>query len=307
MSDNPPVGHPHPSTDYHQYILRLVPPLNLAALRATPRHDKQLLLWYCLRAIDTTGRGVLEQRHVVSMLCVYFGYKRPTVYKHLKTGNTVYWRLHRTRKGKAIIILHGLLYVARCLGADIGKRECFVEMLASDLPHSSQSQARRAVVYNTGAYQPTSARRNHPISRTSLQEKTGIGPRQQRRYDQVNESHGVVREATFGSYRDPKTLRLKNLVRVVQTDRGRFRTTQLPNRYRTWCLRGRRGMLRRIARKLNPSNQSSSRGEATFGRNQRRYYRNFQAFFRAASRGEAIQGYYPSRCDDRKYISGIIF
>lgn len=306
MTDNRLAGYPHPSKECLGYTIRFAPSLNLAALQAHPRHTKPLILWYCMRAIDRAGRGVLDQRDVVQILCLHFGYKRQTVYKHLKTGSAVYWRLHRSRKGKAIIILRGLLCVARCLGADIGKRECFVEMPATDLPHSSQSQARRALIYNAGAYEPRSVCVNHPISRMSLEEKTGIGSRQQRRYDRISESHGVIREATFGSYRDPESLKLRGLVRVVQTDWGWFRTAQLPNRYRTWCVRGSRGMLSRVARILSPSNQSSSRGEATFGRNQRRYYRDFQTFLRAASRGEAIQGYYPSRCDDRKYISGII-
>lgn len=52
-----PVRH----QDCCRYILRFVPAPNLSVLNARPRQDKQLLLWYCLRAIDTTGCGVLDQ------------------------------------------------------------------------------------------------------------------------------------------------------------------------------------------------------------------------------------------------------
>ena len=59
-----PVRH----QDCFPYILRLVPALNLAALKARPREDKQLFLWYYLRSIDVTGRGVLAQEQAIHTL-----------------------------------------------------------------------------------------------------------------------------------------------------------------------------------------------------------------------------------------------
>lgn len=101
--------------DSSPYIPRFVPALNLAALKARPREDKQLLLWYCLRSINVSGRGVLDQKQAINILKASFGYQRQTAYKHLDKGDGVYWRKHTTRKGKAIIILHSLLRVAQQL------------------------------------------------------------------------------------------------------------------------------------------------------------------------------------------------
>jgi len=212
----PPERH----QDCCRYIIRFVPSLNLAVLKSRPREDKQLLLWYCLRAIDTTGRGVLDQGLAIHILKTAFGYQRQTVYKHLDKGDGVYWRKHTTRKGRAIIILQGLLRVARHLKVHIRGRERFLELPAPGLPPSGQMQARRALLYNTGAYKPLSAHANHPISRKSLEEKTGIEARQQRRYDEVMDTQGPVRQPTFAYYRDQGTFKLKSLVRLAETERG---------------------------------------------------------------------------------------
>ncbi len=307
MKEYLPVGHLPAPDDHTGYTLRFVPPMNLAALSRRPRQDKALLLWYCLRAVDVTGRGVLDQSSTVDILCTHFGYKRQTVYNHLQKGSSVYWRLHRSRRGQALIILRGLLFVTRYLGASIGKATRFVEMPASDLPDSSQGLARRALIYNSGTYAPLTGRVHHPISRHSLQEKTGVAPRQQRRYDQASERYGAVRIGTFGQCRDSRTGRLRAQKRVVQTDSGWFITDQLPNRYQTYCVRGRRGMLPRIARTTDPGDQSSAKGEATSGRIQRRYFRSFRALIKAGSRGEATHGYYLSRWDDHLYVWSVAY
>jgi len=304
------VAPPERHQDRCRYIIRFVPALNLAALKARPREDKQLLLWYCLRAIDATGHGVLGQDEAINILRASFGYRRQTCYKHLKAGDGVYWRSHTTRKGKAIIILRSLVRVAQHLEADIRGRERFIDLPASGLPPSGQMQARRALLYNTGAYKPLSGPGNHPISRKSLEEKTGIEPRQQRRYDAVMDAQGSVRQPTFAYYRDQNTLKLRSLVRLVETDKGMVLTHQLPNRYRTTgCPDSSRGMLSKVARMLGLGDQSFIRGEATSTTNrQKRYYRGFHAFLRAAVRGKTMEdSYYPSRTSDRKYILGAIW
>lgn len=309
MSKLPTSGLPEQHRDSCSHILRFAPSLNLAALKARPREDKQLLLWYCLRAIDATGHGVLGQEGAINILRASFGYRRQTCYKHLKAGDGIYWRSHTTRKRKAIIILHSLLRVAQHLQADIRGRERFIELPTPILPPSSQVQARRALLYNTGAYKPCPAHRNHPISRKSLVEKTGIEARQQRRYDQIMDVQGrPVRQPTFAYYRDRGTFKLKSLVRLVEMERGPVLTRQLPNRYRTLCSGGSRGLLPKVARILTVGDQSFNRGEATSTTDRlRRYYRGFQSFLRAALRGQVTEGYYPSRTSDRKYILGAIW
>lgn len=307
MSELPTPGLPEQHRDSCSYTLRFVPSLNLAALKARPREDKQLLLWYCLRSIDLTGRGVLDQGQTVHILMT-FGYERKTLYKHLDKGDGVYWHKHTTRKGRAIIILHSLLRVAQHLQADIRGRERLLELPTTGLPPSGQVQARRALLYNTGAYKPFLSHCNHPISRKSLEEKTGIKARQQRRYDHVLDTQGPVRQPTFAYYRDQDTSKLKSLERLVETDRGMVPTHQLPNRYWTWCPGSSRGMLPKVARMLDVRNQSLIRGEATFTTDRhRRYYRSFEFFLRAFQRGQVTEGYYPSLTSDRKYILGAIW
>jgi len=302
------LAPPERRQDCCRYIIRFVPSLNLAVLKARPREDKQLLLWYCLRAIDTNGRGVLDQGLAIHILNTAFSYQRQTVYKHLDKGDGVYWRKHTTRKGRAIIILQGLLRVTQHLEADIRGRERLLELPTTGLPPSGQVQARRALLYSTAAYKPLSAPGNHPISRKSLEEKTGIQSRQQRRYDHVLDTQGPVRQPTFAYYRDQDTFKLKSLERLVETDRGMVLTHQLPNRYWTWYPGSSRGMLPKVARMLGVRNQSFIRGEATFTTDRhRRYYRSFKFFLRAFQRGQATEGYYPSLTSDRKYILGAIW
>jgi len=79
------VTLPERQHDFPRYVIRLVPSLNLAALKAHLREDKQLLFWYCLRAIDTTGRGVLGQEQAIHILKAFFGYQQRTCYKHLQS------------------------------------------------------------------------------------------------------------------------------------------------------------------------------------------------------------------------------
>lgn len=308
MSELPTPGLPEQHRDSCSYILRVVPSLNLAVLKARPREDKQLLLWYCMRAIDTHGRGVLDQGLAIHILNTAFRYQKQTLYKHLDRRADVYWRKHTTRKGKVIIILHSLLRVAQHLQTNIRGRERFIDLSASILPSSRQVQARRALLYNTGAYKSFLSHCNHPISRKSLEEKTGIEARQQRRYDQIMDVHGPVRQPTFAYYRDQDTSKLKSLERLVETDRGMVPTHQLPNRYWTWCPGSSRGMLPKVARMLDVRNQSLIRGEATFTTDRhRRYYRSFEFFLRAFQRGQVTEGYYPSLTSDRKYILGAIW
>jgi hypothetical protein len=140
-------------------------------------------------------------------------------------------------------------------------------------------------------------------------EKTGIEARQQRRYDQIMDVQGrPVRQPTFAYYRDRGTFKLKSLVRLVEMERGPVLTRQLPNRYRTLCSGGSRGLLPKVARILTVGDQSFNRGEATSTTDRlRRYYRGFQSFLRAALRGQVTEGYYPSRTSDRKYILGAIW
>lgn len=295
-------GMQYEATAQQRYGIRFVPSLNLAALKVRPRRDAQLLLWYCLRAIDTAGCGRLDQERTAKILIRIFNYKRQTVYKHLHAGDGVFWQRLANREGRTIIVLNGLKRVSRHLKADIRSRERFIEVSPSDLPPSREVQARRALLYNTGAYRPLGTHYNPPISRKSLTEKTGIEERQQRRFDQTMEVHGAVRQRTFSYYCDQTTGKLRNLVRFVETERGDALTYELPNRYQTTCFGGSMGMLPKVARLLRVARESCVKGEAPSGANHRRYYRSKRSFVKAALKGTTTEGYYPSRSSNQKYI-----
>jgi hypothetical protein len=301
LNSKNPVASPERHQNY-PYIIRMVPALNLAVLKARPRKDNQLLLWYCLRAIDTTGCGVLDQEMTAKILRAIFNYKRQTVYKHLHAGDGVFWRRHINRRGRPVIVLNSLARVACHLKADIKARERFSELPPSELPSSGQVQARRAILYNSGAYKPSTTHCNHPISRKSLTEKTDIEERQQRRYDRIMEARGPVREPTFAYYCERNTRKLKPFIRLVETARGKVLTHELPNRYQTPYVAGSIGMLSKVAKVIRATKESCDKGEATFNTSHRRYYRNMRSFTRAALKGTATEGYYPSRSSNRKYI-----
>jgi hypothetical protein len=290
------------ATAQPRHGIRFVPSLNLAALNIRPRIDDQLLLWYYLRGIDTAGCGRLDQETTAKILTRIFNYKRQTVYKHLHAGDGVFWQRHASRKGRTIIVLNSLIRVARHLKADIRSRDRFIEVSSSNLPPPGQVQSRRALLYDTGAYRPYMTDYNPPISRKSLTEKTGVDERQQRRFDQIMEVYGTVRERTFAYYCDQSTGKLKKFFRLVQTERGDVLTYQLPNRYRTTCFSGSMGMLPKVARLLRAARESCFKGEATSGANHRRYYRSKRSFIKAALKGTATEGYYPSRSSNQEYI-----
>jgi hypothetical protein len=149
------------------------------------------MLWYCLRSIDINGRGELLPDDALEVLQRHYGYRRQTAYKHLEAGDGVYWRIHHsTQTGKTYIILNSLFKVAAHLGVRLAEGAHFIEVEASGLPPSRQVQGRRALLYNTGAYRPFAIQRNDPISRRSLEDKTGVQERQQRRYDSKQEARG---------------------------------------------------------------------------------------------------------------------
>ncbi len=293
--------------------LRFVPGLNCAALSVRPRQDKQLMLWYCQRSIDaTTGRGVLLLDTAIEILTQYYGYRRQTVYKHLAAGDGVYWRVHHsTRNGQTYIILQSLFKVAAHLGVHISKGARFVEAKVSELPASCRVQARRSLLYNTGAYRPFAIRRNDPISRKSLEDKTGVQERQQRRYDSLQERQGFpIRQTTKAFYRDPETYKLRKYIRIVEKGFSEVETHQLPNRYRTWFTGSSRGMLRKVSSLLNRGDKSLISGEATSSEGrQRRYYSSFKTHLRAHLKGQNTdrECFYPCRSNEEKYVLGVIW
>jgi len=294
-------------------VIRLVPQLNTAALSARPRQDRHLLLWYCLRSIDSdTGRGFLLFDTTLDILKDQYGYKRSTAYNHLAAGNGAYWNIHHsTRNGKTYIIINSLFKVAVHLGANITSKTRFTHIEASELPDSSHTHERRAILYDTGAYRTFDAKRNDPISRQSLERKTGIQRRTQQRYDNTQAGKGnLVKQETKAYSRDPSNYKLRKHSRIVDKGHYLVQTITLPNRYSTPYLNSSKGMLRNVSSMLNRGDKSllSGKANAAEGR-QRLYYSDFKAFCNANSRGQTGERvcYYPCKSDDSKYVLGAIW
>ncbi len=79
--------------------LRLIPSLSARALQT--KQDKELALWYCLRAISIgqdNGSGVLDVARAVELLCQYFHYSERTLYRLLATGEGTFWRRTKTHQ-----------------------------------------------------------------------------------------------------------------------------------------------------------------------------------------------------------------
>ena len=70
-------------------VIRLVPKLSIAALRRGL--DKELAMWYCLRAINCWGSGRLDLEAAVAGLIAIFGYSKSTAYRILGNGDGVFW------------------------------------------------------------------------------------------------------------------------------------------------------------------------------------------------------------------------
>jgi hypothetical protein len=69
--------------------IRIVPNISLAALQA--KLDKQLAMWYCLRAINYWGSGRLDMEYATKYLTTSFGYSRSAAYRILNAGDGIFW------------------------------------------------------------------------------------------------------------------------------------------------------------------------------------------------------------------------
>ena len=198
------------------------------------------------------------------------------------------------------------------LDARLTRGARFIDIKITDLPPSSHALARRAILYNTGTGRTFNAIRNDPISRRSLEEKTGVQERQQRRYDALQEQRQgfPVREATKSYYREPGTFKLRTYKRIVDKGLTSVETVQLPNRYRTWYTGSSRGMLRRVSSQLNGRDKSLISGEANAPEGQqRRYYSGFKAYYNAHMRGQNTdrECFYPCQSNITKYVVGSVW
>ncbi len=79
----------------------------LSAAGLKTKRDKELTLWYELRALNvTTGCGKLNVLDAVPDLIRHFGYSRATIYRILRSGDGIFWDLYQPSEapGHSLIV-----------------------------------------------------------------------------------------------------------------------------------------------------------------------------------------------------------
>src|SRR5271157_1875957 len=92
--------------------IRFIPDISAKGLKNHMVNETSL--WYCLRAINHWGSGVLDMEIVLQALIDTFGYNRRTVYRQLAKGKGVFWTVI-PRNGTSRIYIHGISKVAGLL------------------------------------------------------------------------------------------------------------------------------------------------------------------------------------------------
>jgi hypothetical protein len=142
--------------------------VNRAALKL--RQVQALIFWYCVRATDSTGCGLVDISKARALLGQV--YCTSSFYKQL--GSMTFWRVINGR-----IAYMGLLGVCLKLGIS---NPGFVSRVP--LSKLKGAQASRAWVYATSVFRPADSQKtSSPMSRLTTKALTGIDRRQQLRLE----------------------------------------------------------------------------------------------------------------------------
>lgn len=267
--------------------VRLVPGLNTAALLV--KKDRELLLWYIIRALDINGQGYTKYDESLGFLINRLGYSRRTLMRLFRRGEGIFWK--RCINSHSTIKIYALKTVAEYfMTYEMGR---FVDMAIVDIPETLQG--RRGMLYATAAYQPFGTTHRSPISRQSLGEKTGIEPRQQRRYDTAS---NTVRQETKAKRYDPITHKRYSVKQKLTGANGEQfeQAKQLGNIYIALGSRSRKGQLKKVGKAVRRQLGSLLTAGA-HDKFSRRYYGTFQTFLKRYLRGKAPETgcYYPTK------------
>ncbi len=252
-------------------FVKLYPELSVAALKAGV--DKELCLWYELRAINVTGCGRLVLNDVVAALVKHFGYSETTTYRLLKAGDGKLWDIYQTPwlPGLSQVKIYSLLRVAEWLDTSVLKLSRPVEIPGQGFRGSRAN--KRAWLY-ASFFKPDGVRAK-PVSRDSIEDATGVKRRQQQRYDKVA---GIKRVANFACQQDGQG----KLTPVRHLVDGKFRQwlkdRRLGNTYHSRGLKAHRGMTKRVNAELQ---RSLYREEA---RLPKRFYLSARSLARSSER-----------------------
>jgi hypothetical protein len=207
----------------------------LSAKALGSRLDKELALWYELRAINVRGTGMIPHADAAYALEHSFGYSRSTCSRLLRSGNGKLWEINDFFSR---IEIYSLRRVAEYF--DLTHLSRPVEVKVGDFQGRNVKRAR---LYASFFKQEGSGK---PISRDSIRVVTGVKRRQQQRYDKVaglsKRANFAVRQEQDGSYR--------NISRLVDGKcRQWLKNRQLGNTYHSRMNKAHRGMIKRATQR----------------------------------------------------------
>ena len=234
-------------------FIKLYPELSVAALKAGL--DKELALWYELRAINVKGSSRLLLNDALAALVKHFGYSQATAYRLLKAGDGKFWDIRGSKLsggfgGRSVVKIKGLRELAEYLDTLPGRP---VEIKARDFRGRG---AKTAWLY-ASFFKPDDSKAK-PISRDSIEAATGVLRRQQQRYDKVA---GIKRVANF-AFRQDSQGKLTPLRHLVDgKSRQWLKDRRLGNTYHSRALKAHKGMTKKVNAELR--HRSFNLGEAT--------------------------------------------
>ncbi|MFC1983155.1 hypothetical protein ACFLV5_05185 [Chloroflexota bacterium] len=233
-------------------IIRLVPALSTAALKS--KLDKELAMWYCLRAINHWGNGHLDLEYSVEQLTDNFRYSRSTACRIIESGDGVFWDKKRFKNFNRLQIkIYGLRKLFEYF--DIPRDRYFIEIPVEEFVGRSGTRAQRQRAWLYASFHKPQGMKSTPISRASVTEATSVNRRSQQRYDKQTS----IRIANYADRQDASG-KMVPITDIVDGKNRRWPVhKQLGNTYHCRANRGPRGMLRKVK---GASRQSCERGEA---------------------------------------------
>ncbi|MBA7655782.1 hypothetical protein ES703_63691 [subsurface metagenome] len=263
---------------------RTAPPLSISIISELSiaslanKVDKELCLWYELRAMNRTGSGKIHLVDILDILVPAF-YSKSTLIRILKAGDEIFWDLPKYER--PYLMLRGLERVSEYLDTPRISRPIIVP--AGKWPRSRKG--RRAWLYTS--FHGSNGKANpKPISRQSIQEATSISRRQQIRYEKV----AKVRRTPNFVVRQVGDRMLPVKHEVYGKNRSYWKQRRLGNSYKTPAMAAHWGMVKKVNRALKA--RSWNGDEARWPR---RFFSTASSFVRCTERApqcfiEAIPG-----------------
>ncbi|GAI64587.1 unnamed protein product, partial [marine sediment metagenome] len=226
-------------------FIKLIPELSVAALKAGL--DKELALWYELRAINVTGCGRLLLIDALAALVKHFDYSERTAYRLLQAGDGRFWGISQTpwMPSSSVVKIYSLKRVAERFSTSVFRLSRPVEVPAQSF---KGRRAKRALLY-ASFFKPDGSRAK-PISRDSIEAATGVKRRQQQRYDKVA---GIKRVANFAYQQDSQGKLTPIRWLVNGKSRQWLKDRRLGNTYYSRAIKAHRGMIKKINAELQRS------------------------------------------------------